>query len=102
MAYRLKIMHADYNQLAIGIYGSDDLPPAYREAVLKQDYRFFISLVVGDGVFNRNGEFRTKRDAVRAVERLAIYNAYGLGWLKAKGGKGYCFFVDISELKNAR
>lgn len=96
MTYELEITFADYKQLAIGVYGSDDLPPAFIDAADNKDQNFFIRRASPLGSLNNKGKFRLKRDAQIAASNLEKYNFYGLGFNRAQtGNSGMAIGVKV-------
>lgn len=96
--YKVKITSANYNQLATGIYGSDNLPPAFSQAAEEKDADFFIKHAVALGTLTKKGTFRTKRDAIRAVNNLEKYNFFGIGWAAALGKQGFNLIAKVEQL----
>lgn len=86
------------HQIAIGIYGSDDLPPAFQAAVEDSDMTFLAYYAAEYGTMRSNGTFRTKRAANFALRNLERYNWFGGGWLQALGKPMYHCVLSIEEV----
>lgn len=87
MTYTIQIISADYQQLATGVYGTDNLPPAFVEAAKNKDQAFFIRHAAPLGSINKNGKFRRKCDALTTMNNIEKYNFYGIGFNRAKNGQ---------------
>lgn len=74
-------------QVAVGYFGSDDLPEAYLTAVMKEDFEFFISCTGKLRVHRaKDGRFYRKKDAELACKNLEAYSFAGGMFLRAKHG----------------